>query len=193
MSRKYLLLTLLALVLAGAVIWSVWGEAENARPYACTLEAKVCPDGSTVGRTGPNCEFASCPDSDLKLYYYNSSLDTDTGGNLLCSSKGLVAVTRRVPGERVTLTGAIELLLTGQLTPEEKRAGITTEFPLDGLELASASQSDDTAILTFTDPNNKTSGGSCRVSVLRSQITATARQFPGVNQVVLLPAELFQP
>lgn len=29
---------------------------------ACTDEAKVCPDGSAVGRTGPNCEFAACPD-----------------------------------------------------------------------------------------------------------------------------------
>ena len=28
---------------------------------ACTLEAKLCPDGSAVGREGPNCEFAACP------------------------------------------------------------------------------------------------------------------------------------
>ncbi len=28
---------------------------------ACTEEAKICPDGSAVGRTGPNCEFAECP------------------------------------------------------------------------------------------------------------------------------------
>jgi hypothetical protein len=28
---------------------------------ACTLEAKLCPDGSAVGRSGPNCEFAPCP------------------------------------------------------------------------------------------------------------------------------------
>lgn len=28
---------------------------------ACTVEAKLCPDGSYVGRTGPNCAFASCP------------------------------------------------------------------------------------------------------------------------------------
>lgn len=27
----------------------------------CTMEAKLCPDGSAVGRTGPNCEFAPCP------------------------------------------------------------------------------------------------------------------------------------
>lgn len=28
---------------------------------ACTEEAKVCPDGSSVGRTGPDCAFAECP------------------------------------------------------------------------------------------------------------------------------------
>lgn len=28
---------------------------------ACTLEAKVCPDGSSVGRQGPDCAFAACP------------------------------------------------------------------------------------------------------------------------------------
>jgi hypothetical protein len=28
---------------------------------ACTLEAKICPDGSSVGRSGPNCEFTLCP------------------------------------------------------------------------------------------------------------------------------------
>ena len=29
-------------------------------PVACTMDAKQCPDGSYVGRTGPNCEFV-CP------------------------------------------------------------------------------------------------------------------------------------
>ncbi|OGZ46153.1 MAG: hypothetical protein A3C84_05040 [Candidatus Ryanbacteria bacterium RIFCSPHIGHO2_02_FULL_48_12] len=27
----------------------------------CTMEAKICPDGSAVGRSGPNCEFTPCP------------------------------------------------------------------------------------------------------------------------------------
>jgi hypothetical protein len=27
----------------------------------CTMEAKLCPDGTSVGKTGPNCEFAPCP------------------------------------------------------------------------------------------------------------------------------------
>lgn len=29
-------------------------------PVFCTQDAKMCPDGSYVGRTGPNCEFI-CP------------------------------------------------------------------------------------------------------------------------------------
>jgi hypothetical protein len=29
---------------------------------ACTMEAKICPDGSSVGRSGPKCEFAPCPE-----------------------------------------------------------------------------------------------------------------------------------
>jgi hypothetical protein len=31
------------------------------QPVACTEEAKQCPDGSYVGRTGPQCQFAACP------------------------------------------------------------------------------------------------------------------------------------
>lgn len=36
-------------------------------PYgvACTEDAKICPDGSTVGRIQPNCEFAPCPDESV--------------------------------------------------------------------------------------------------------------------------------
>jgi hypothetical protein len=30
-------------------------------PVACTMDAKICPDGSAVGRQGPSCEFAPCP------------------------------------------------------------------------------------------------------------------------------------
>jgi hypothetical protein len=48
--------------------WVKHGVPSNPMPtepcgdtIACTMEAKLCPDGSYVGRTGPNCEFASCP------------------------------------------------------------------------------------------------------------------------------------
>jgi hypothetical protein len=33
-------------------------------PAGCTEEAKLCPDGSSVGRVGPDCEFAPCPEAE---------------------------------------------------------------------------------------------------------------------------------
>lgn len=57
---------LLLVALAAVVLGLVWmflsvKQDENNGPVACTLEAKICPDGTAVGRTGPNCEFAQCP------------------------------------------------------------------------------------------------------------------------------------
>jgi len=38
--------------------------AQNGESWtACSGEAKLCPDGSAVGRAGPNCEFAFCPNT----------------------------------------------------------------------------------------------------------------------------------
>ena len=34
---------------------------------ACTMDAKLCPDGSYVGRVPPSCEFAACPDASSTL------------------------------------------------------------------------------------------------------------------------------
>ena len=44
-----------------AVGWAGWKLWFSPEPVACTEEAKICADGSAVGRTGPNCEFAPCP------------------------------------------------------------------------------------------------------------------------------------
>jgi hypothetical protein len=35
----------------------------NDEQVFCTMEAKICPDGSSVGRVPPTCEFAACPAS----------------------------------------------------------------------------------------------------------------------------------
>lgn len=48
--------------LVGVSIWTWKKQVTINEPIACTLEAKICPDGTAVGRTGPNCEFAACPE-----------------------------------------------------------------------------------------------------------------------------------
>lgn len=128
----------------------------------------------------------------VKLYYYNPALDQGPGGTQ-CSKAGLVAVERVIPKTSTPLKDSIQLLLKGQLTAEEKARGITTEFPLPGVTLMSASIQNSVATLTFADPQNKTGGGSCRVAVLWAQIEATAKQFSTVQSVRFMPEELFQP
>lgn len=61
-SQTTLILMLGGLVLLiGLIILSRQQFQSGEGHVACTLEAKLCPDGSAVGRTGPRCEFAKCP------------------------------------------------------------------------------------------------------------------------------------
>lgn len=53
-------LIVLVILAIGAAACSLLNK-EQPKKVACTEEAKICPDGSAVGRTGPNCEFAQCP------------------------------------------------------------------------------------------------------------------------------------
>ncbi len=52
--------------LAKAKKMGIWSDKvikkEDDEQVMCTMDAKLCPDGSYVSRHGPNCEFASCPD-----------------------------------------------------------------------------------------------------------------------------------
>ena len=61
LNKKWLVLglVLLILIVLGSVGSYFYLNAN--KQVACTLEAKLCPDGSSVGRTGPKCEFAKCP------------------------------------------------------------------------------------------------------------------------------------
>jgi len=57
-----LIITVIALlIIGGGVYIYINKKSANSSPVACTMEAKICPDGSSVGRTGPNCEFTPCP------------------------------------------------------------------------------------------------------------------------------------
>ncbi|MDD5391692.1 MAG: hypothetical protein PHE17_01600 [Thiothrix sp.] len=58
---KYLFSGLLALLFSTLVGCYASNPLPPGGGIACTQEAKMCPDGSAVGRTGPHCEFAPCP------------------------------------------------------------------------------------------------------------------------------------
>ena len=51
-------IVILLLAVGGFYFYKTEPTSEN---YACTLEAKICPDGSAVGPVGPDCQFEACP------------------------------------------------------------------------------------------------------------------------------------
>ena len=160
--------------------------------------ARVSVEGQQAGnvvvvKTLTAQEETSVQEKEITIYFYNPTIDKDASGNILCSRKGLVAVKRQIPVTQTPIQDTINLLLQGNLTDEEKNQGINPGFPLNRFALKSASLDKGILTLEFSDPGNKTSGGSCRASILWFQIETTARQFPGVNQVKFIPDTLFQP
>lgn len=130
----------------------------------------------------------------VSLYYYNPARDKDASGTVLCSSRGLVPVSRMMPVTSTPVQDTIKALLRGEITASEKASGITTEFPLPGVTLTGASLSSSGALtLSISDPQNKTGGGACRAQVLRAQVEATAKQFDAVKSVAFSPDTVFQP
>ncbi len=65
-SKTVLFLAIFLLVIALVALAAYFLSSNLSLPFlsrqkACTQEAKLCPDGSYVGRSGPNCEFTPCP------------------------------------------------------------------------------------------------------------------------------------
>ena len=61
---KFWKVVIIISALGVAAVWLVWDlpvpEAVIEEVF-CTQDEKLCPDGSYVGKVGPNCEFAPCP------------------------------------------------------------------------------------------------------------------------------------
>lgn len=68
MTQKVIIILAVILLISVGVLLSgrykFKGEKPRNTEIACTQDAKICPDGSAVGRVPPNCEFAPCPGQD---------------------------------------------------------------------------------------------------------------------------------
>lgn len=170
----------------------LWVKMKKISPILITAVALMGGFFWYAVHSAQNSQGTTSGSTSLSIYLYNADLDQGPGG-AQCSQKGLVPRERLVPKTSTPLKDALELLLRGNLSIQEKSLGISSEFPLPGLTLEKVEVVDGVAILTFADPQSKTSGGSCRTSILRAQIEATARQFDTVKSVRILPEELFQP
>lgn len=58
---------ILVLGIAGFLYRNTMEQPARNDVTACTMEARVCPDGSAVGRSGPDCSFAACAFPNIEL------------------------------------------------------------------------------------------------------------------------------
>ena len=122
------------------------------------------------------------------LYYVHSD------SSEVCTSSAVAPVTREIERGTTPIQDTVKLLLQGDLKPSEIQQGFSTEFSeAKNFTLKGAGLKDGSLTLEFSDPDNFTSGGSCRVNLLKAQIKQTALQFFPVKEVELRPNTLFQP
>jgi len=57
----WIAITLFVLALLAGGAYVALNKGLLTKEKACIQDAMVCPDGTSVGRVGPNCEFAPCP------------------------------------------------------------------------------------------------------------------------------------
>jgi len=84
--KKILIAIFVVILLAGAV-YLISAVISRNKQVSCTMEAKLCPDGSAVGRTGPNCEFTPCPNG-----YKNTAYEIES--QLVKLTNGISGTTR---------------------------------------------------------------------------------------------------
>jgi len=127
------------------------------------------------------------------LYYYNLRKDEEIDPSLPCSPESILPVTRQIAVTATPIQDTLNLLISGNLDDEEKIAGFTTEFPHPEFLLIGTRLKNGVLTLEFTDPKDFTTGGACRVSLLKLQIEKTALQFKNISEVVLEPEGIFSP
>lgn len=63
MQKNIFIISAIAIIITIITVGIIFGSKIFDQPdkVFCTQDAKQCPDGSYVSRTGPKCEFSKCP------------------------------------------------------------------------------------------------------------------------------------
>lgn len=59
--KNKILIGIVILAIIGLVAFFLSSKLSKDENIACTADAMLCPDGSSVGRMPPSCEFTPCP------------------------------------------------------------------------------------------------------------------------------------
>jgi len=137
MKNTLIFVGFVAVGLIGALVFLVTGAKpiESDRT-ACTMDAKICPDGSAVSRVGPSCEFAPCPvspsanvRSDVAWKFKDASSESQPRTEVTLVSNGRAKVIGTYDGSCSAIDDN-----TWKLLPNEK-SGVICWFAGQGVEL----------------------------------------------------------
>ncbi|MEN9621961.1 MAG: hypothetical protein RLZZ67_395 [Candidatus Parcubacteria bacterium] len=63
MKKIIISIIVIAVISVGVYTYTTSQNKAEVEQIACTMDARMCPDGSYVGRQGPKCEFEACPNT----------------------------------------------------------------------------------------------------------------------------------
>ena len=108
---KTLLLGIVIIVLVGVggLVYRNAVEHPN-QQIACPLDAKVCPDGTSVGRTGQSCTFPACPPPNVSLPALGISYAVPDGLASVSPPDAAAVIAYEAPAVSST-TGAADLVI----------------------------------------------------------------------------------
>jgi hypothetical protein len=122
MEKRNLLISVGAVLVIGAAIWfsfSAGTQTAKTDPdilvpptqgWECNQDAKICSDGSSVGRTGPDCHFAACPSSDATSATLTTYIDGQaTGLNLTVNPRKVISDSRCPLNVQCIWAGTVEV------------------------------------------------------------------------------------
>lgn len=149
---KNLLITVVSiLLLVGVVIFLAPNFFNKSEPTSvmCTQEAKQCPDGSYVGRTGPKCEFAMCPGASTTIESLKVFSDNKLGISFQYPENPVVKYMDAIdwPPKVQILDQAFSCTEGGS---ETSRAGGTVKKVINGREYCLTKVSEGAAGSTYT-------------------------------------------
>jgi spore germination protein GerM len=113
----------------------------------------------------------------VQVFFNNNKLDPEISCNKV------FPVTRTVPKTVAVARAAIEELLKGVTTEDEKAGYFSNINP--GVKINSLVIEDGVAKIDFDEILQSAVGGSCRVAAIRAEIAETLKQFPTVKSVLI--------
>jgi len=153
-------------------------------------------DGSEIEMVRIPVRLTDRQDTVVKVFFDNEAAKhTDPNSGLVdAQCEGVFPVFRTVPKTTAVAQAALSELFKGP-TAAEEQAGYTTALN-PGITVRSIKITDDGATVDLSSEILKELGGSCRVSMIKSQINETLGQFNTIHSVNLLvdgKADALQP